>query len=95
VVDAVTGEAVAIEHGAPAPSASAVRQLESVLDAIAESVLAGVAPSGTTELPSDEALRPVTEAVQAVLGVMVSPKVAAAPGDQPGAHAAEGQPSGR
>jgi uncharacterized membrane protein YccC len=95
VVDAVTGEAVAIEHGAPAPSASAVRQLESVLDAIAESVLAGVAPSGTTELPSDEALRPVTEAVQAVLGVMVSPKAAAAPGDQPGAHAAEGQPSGR
>jgi uncharacterized membrane protein YccC len=96
VVDAVTGEAVAISHGAPVPSAGAVRQLESVLDAIAESVLAGVAPSGTMELPADEPLQPVTEAVRAVLGVMVSQQASASPGDQPGAHAAtEGQPSGR
>jgi uncharacterized membrane protein YccC len=96
VVDAVTGAAVAISHGAPAPSPGAVRQLESVLDAIAESLLAGVAPSGTMELPADEPLQPVTEAVRAVLGVMVSQQASAAPGDQPRAHGAtEGQPSGR
>jgi uncharacterized membrane protein YccC len=95
VVNAVTGAAVAISHGAPAPSPRAVRQLESALDAIADAVLAGVAPSGTMELPSDPSLQQVTEAVRAVLSVMVSHQASAASGDQPGAHAEEGQPTGR
>jgi uncharacterized membrane protein YccC len=95
VVNAVTGAAVAISHGAPAPAPGAVRQLESALDAIADAVLAGVAPSGTMELPSDEPLQQVTEAVRAMLSVMVSQQTSAAPGDQPEAHAEEGQPTGR
>ncbi len=74
VMDAVTATAVAISHGAPAPSPAAVRQLRSALDAVADAVQAGVAPSGLPELPSDEPLQPVTEAVRAVLGVMASPK---------------------
>jgi uncharacterized membrane protein YccC len=74
VVTAVTATAVAVSHGAPAPSPAAVQQLTSALDEIADAVQAGVAPSGTIDLPSDEALEPVTEAVHAVLGVMTSPK---------------------
>jgi hypothetical protein len=70
----VTATAVAIGHGAPAPSPRAVQQLTSVLDKIADAVQAGVAPSGPFDLPSDEALQPVTDAVRAVLGVMTSPK---------------------
>ena len=35
------------------------------------------------------------EAVRAVLSVMVSHQASAASGDQPGAHAEEGQPTGR
>jgi len=74
VVTAVTATAVAVSHGAPAPSPAAVQQLTSALDNIADAVQAGVAPSATIDLPSDEALEPVTEAVHAVLGVMTSPK---------------------
>jgi hypothetical protein len=74
VVTAVTATAVAISHGAPAPSPGGVQQLRSALDKIADAVEAGVAPSGGIELPSDEALQPVTDAVRAVLGVMASPK---------------------
>jgi len=73
VLDAVTATAVAISHGAPAPSPDAVRQLASKLDAIADAVQAGVAPSRLPELPPDEPLQPVTEAVRAVLGVLASP----------------------
>ena len=74
VMDAVTATAVAIEHGAPAPSPGAVAQLAAALDSVAASVEAGVAPSGLPELPPDGPVQPVTEAVRAVLGVMASPK---------------------
>jgi uncharacterized membrane protein YccC len=74
VMDAVTGTAVAVAHGAPAPSPGATAQLAAALDSVAAAVVAGVAPSGLPELPSDEPLQPVTEAVRAVLGVMASPK---------------------
>jgi uncharacterized membrane protein YccC len=74
VVTAVTATAVAISHGAPAPSPAAVRQVTSALDKIADAVQADVAPPGAIDLPSDEALEPVTDAVRAVLGVMTSPK---------------------
>jgi uncharacterized membrane protein YccC len=74
VVDAVTATAVAISHGVPAPSPRAVQQLTSVLDKVADAVQAGVAPSGPFNLPSDEVLQPVTDAVHAVLGVMTSPR---------------------
>jgi hypothetical protein len=65
---------VAIEHGAPAPSPRAVAQLAAALDRLATAVEAGVAPSGLPELPPDEPVQPVTEAVRAVLGVLASPK---------------------
>jgi uncharacterized membrane protein YccC len=74
VVDAVTATAVAISHGAPAPAPGAVYQLTAALDKIADAVQAGVTPPDTIDLPSDEALQPVTDAVRAVLGVMTGPK---------------------
>jgi len=74
VMDAVTATAVAVGHGAPAPSPEAVAQLADALDSVAAAVEAGAAPSGPPELPPDEPLQPVTDAVRAVLGVMASPK---------------------
>src|SRR5580704_16071762 len=74
VMDAVTATAVAIEHGAPAPSARAVAQLAAALNRLAAAVEAGVSPTGLPELPPDEPVQPVTEAVRAVLGVLASPK---------------------
>ena len=74
VMDAVTATAVAIEHGAPAPSPGAVAQLAAALGSVATAVDAGVAPSSPPELPPEEPLQPVTDAVRAVLGVMASPK---------------------
>jgi uncharacterized membrane protein YccC len=74
VMDAVTATAVAVDHGAPAPAPDAVARLAAALGSVAAAVEAGVAPSGPPELPSDEPLQPVTEAVRAVLGVMCSPK---------------------
>ncbi|HEY2443917.1 MAG TPA: FUSC family protein [Streptosporangiaceae bacterium] len=44
VVDAVTATAVAVDHGAPAPTAAGVRQLTDALDRIAGAVQAGPAP---------------------------------------------------
>lgn len=76
LVDAVTATAVSITHGAPAPSPGAVRQVTAALDAVAGAVQAGVAPPAA-ELPSDEALRPVTEAVRSVLSVLARPAQAA------------------
>jgi uncharacterized membrane protein YccC len=78
VVDAVTATAVAIRHGAPAPSPSAVRQVASALDKVADAVQTGVAPSGAIDLPSDQALQSVTDAVRTVLGVVARPKKPAA-----------------
>jgi hypothetical protein len=74
VMDAVTATAVAIEHGAPAPSPDAVAKLAAALDSVATAVEAGVAPSSLPELPPEGPIQPVTEAVRAVLGVMASPK---------------------
>jgi uncharacterized membrane protein YccC len=73
LMDAVTAAAVAISHGAPAPSPDAVRQVTAALDAVADAVQAGVAPPAT-DLPSDEALRPVTETVRSILSVLASPE---------------------
>ena len=74
VMDAVTATAVAIGHGAPAPSPGAVARLAAALDSVATAVDAGVAPSSPPELPPEEPLQPVTDAVRAVLGVLASPK---------------------
>jgi len=69
VVDAVTAVAVAIRHGEPAPDTGAVHRLTAALDAIADAVKAGTPPR-PTELPSDPSLKPVTDAVRAVLAIL-------------------------
>ena len=70
VVDAVTAIAVAVEHGAPAPSPDAVRRLAAVLNQVADAVRTGTRLPPDIELPDDEALRPVTDAVQGVLAMV-------------------------
>jgi uncharacterized membrane protein YccC len=79
VVDAVTATGVAIRHGAPAPSPDAVHQLTAALDAVADAIDAGVPPR-VGELPDDEALKPVTDAVRPVLSVLGSGPQSARPG---------------
>ena len=71
VADAATATGVAIRRGAPAPSPDAVRQLTTALYAVADAIDAGVPPR-VGELPGDEALKPVTDAVRPVLSVLGS-----------------------
>jgi uncharacterized membrane protein YccC len=71
VTDATTALAVAVKRGAPAPSADAVRQLARSLTAVADALDSGSPPSAENEpLPSDEALRPVIDAVRTVFSVL-------------------------
>ena len=74
--------AVAISHGAPAPSPASVRQVTATLEAVADAVQAGQTPP-PVELPSDEALLPVTEAVRPVLSLIAGPKQSASQGAEP------------
>jgi uncharacterized membrane protein YccC len=78
VVDAVTASGVAIRRGAPAPSPDAVHQLTAALYAVADAIDAGVPPR-IGELPDDEALQPVTDAVRPVLSVLGSGPQSARP----------------
>jgi uncharacterized membrane protein YccC len=70
VMEAVTATAVAVDHGAPAPSPEAVRQVAAVLNQIAGAVRSGGRMPGDSELPDDPALKPVTDAVRSVLAVV-------------------------
>jgi len=70
VMDTVTATALADEHGTPPPAPGAVRQLTGVLDRMASSVRNGTAPPAAEELPDDEALAPVTDAVRSVQAVL-------------------------
>jgi uncharacterized membrane protein YccC len=78
-VDAATATGVAIRRGAPAPSPDAVRQLTAALYAVADAIDAGVPPRAG-ELPDDEALKPVTDAVLPVLSALGSGPQPARPG---------------
>ena len=69
VMDAITATALAVRRGAPVP-ASGVRQLCGALRAIAEAAASGTALAAPPELPDDETLKTVTEAVRALLGVL-------------------------
>jgi hypothetical protein len=74
VMDAVTAVALAVSHGAQVPD-SGVRQLSAALRAVSEAAATGTAvpmPPELPELPGDETLKPVTEAVRALLGVLGS-----------------------
>jgi uncharacterized membrane protein YccC len=69
VMDAITATALAVSHGAIA-SPGGVRQLSGTLQAVSEAAAAGMALAAAPELPDDETLKPVTEAVRALLGVL-------------------------
>jgi uncharacterized membrane protein YccC len=71
VLDAVTSVSLAIGRGASVPPAG-VSQLCGALDAIAAAAPAGKPVPGGLELPDDETLQPITEAVRALLGVLAS-----------------------
>ncbi len=68
VMDAVTATAVAVSRGATVPLEGA-RQLSEALRAVSEAST-GKALTAVPELPDDETLRPVSEAVRALLGVL-------------------------
>jgi uncharacterized membrane protein YccC len=82
VMDAGTATALAISRGAPAPSVGSVRMLCGALDAISEAAASGKTLAVAPELPSpdDETLKPVTETVRALLGVLGTGRRLAAAG---------------
>jgi uncharacterized membrane protein YccC len=69
VMDAITATALAVSRGAQVPP-SGVRQLCDALRAVSEAAATGSALAEAPELPDDETLRPVTDAVRALLGVL-------------------------
>ena len=69
VMDAGTATALAVSRGAQV-SPSGVRQLCDALRAVSEAAATGSALAETPDLPDDETLRPVTDAVRALLGVL-------------------------
>jgi uncharacterized membrane protein YccC len=71
VLDAVAAVSLAIGDGATVPP-SGVDQLCRALDAISAAAPAGKPVPGGLELPDDETLKPITEAVKALLGVLAS-----------------------
>ena len=68
VMDAGTATALAVSRGAQVPP-SGVRQLSDALLAVSEAAV-GSALAEAPELPDDETLKPVTDAVRALLGVL-------------------------
>ena len=68
-MDAITATALAVSRGAQV-SPSGVRQLCDALRAVSEAAATGSALAEAPELPDDETLRPVTDAVRALLGVL-------------------------
>jgi len=72
VMDAITTTTVAVSRGAPKPSPESVRRLSGTLRAVAEAIVAQVAPADLGDLPIDPELQPVTAAVRSVLAVLTS-----------------------
>jgi hypothetical protein len=69
VMDAGTATALAVSRGAQV-SPSGVQQLSDALRAVGEAAATGSALATAPELPDDETLKPVTDAVRALLGVL-------------------------
>lgn len=78
IMDAVTATSVSIRRGATAPSPEAVRELAQVLRAVADAVDDGLRVQAPSELPGDEALKPVTSTVKSIFGVL-TPRTATSP----------------
>jgi hypothetical protein len=71
VMDAVTSTALAVSQGASVPP-SGVAMLSAALREVSEAVSAGTGLAAPPPLPDDETLKPITEAVRALLGVLGS-----------------------
>jgi uncharacterized membrane protein YccC len=71
VLDAVTAVSVEVRRGASVAS-TGVAQLCAALRAVSEAVTGGTPVPAAVELPDDETLKPITEAVRALLGVLGS-----------------------
>jgi uncharacterized membrane protein YccC len=71
VMDAVTSTALTVSRGARV-SSSGVRMLSAALREVSAAASTGTAPATAPELPDDEELGPITEAVRALLGVLGS-----------------------
>ena len=71
VMDAVTAAAVAADHGAALPAPDDVHELEAVLRGLAQAVQSGNQAQESDELPADERLSPITDAVRRVQAVLV------------------------
>ena len=71
VMDAVTSTALAVSHGTRVPS-SGVAMLSAALRTVSEAAEGGTGLGSVPELPDDVTLKPVTEAVRALLGVLGS-----------------------
>jgi hypothetical protein len=69
MMDAVTSTALAVSRGARVPP-SGVRMLSAALEAVSEAAATGTALATSPEVPEDETLKPITEAVRALLGVL-------------------------
>ena len=69
VMDAITATALAVRRGAVVPP-TGVRLLSHALRAVSDAASTGTALPEAPELPDDETLKPVTEAVRALLGVL-------------------------
>jgi len=69
VMDAVTSTALTVSRGARV-SSSGVRMLSAALREVSAAASTGTAPATAPELPDDEELGPITEAVRALLGVL-------------------------
>jgi uncharacterized membrane protein YccC len=69
VMQAVTATALAARRGVSVPE-DGVRELSGVLRAIGAAAANGTAVPQVGKLPADETLKPVTEAIQALLGVL-------------------------
>jgi uncharacterized membrane protein YccC len=70
VMDVVTSGAVTLRREAQPPPPSAVRQLADALRAVSEAAATGTPLKNRPELPDDETLKPATDVVRALLGVL-------------------------
>jgi uncharacterized membrane protein YccC len=70
VMDAITAAGLAVGQGAPVPPRADVRRLGDALRAVGQAAETGTAVEPVPGLPDDEILRPVSEAIRALLGVV-------------------------
>jgi uncharacterized membrane protein YccC len=75
VMDAITAAGLVVSRGVPAGSAGGVpadgvRRLGDALRAVSEAARTGTELAAVPDLPDDETLKPVSEAIRALLGVL-------------------------